>query len=104
MIAQRAGLPPEHPVASGQRARLGLVLSHVDTRCAEVPYLAGAALSAADIMSVFSLTTMRLYFAFDLAPWPNILAWLQRIGQREAYRRALQKGDPGFEPMLGPQA
>ena len=63
-------------------------------RCAQVPYPAGAALSAADIMSVFSFTTMRLFFPFDLASYPHILAWLQRIGQRGAHRRAMAKGDP----------
>ncbi len=51
-------------------------------------------------MSVFSLTTMRLFQPLDLRPYPSILADLQRIGARPAYRRAMAKGDPGFEPML----
>ena len=49
---------------------------------------------------VFSLTTMRLFMPLDLAPYPNILKYLQRIGAREAYRAAMRKGDPDMEPML----
>jgi len=56
--------------------------------------------TAADIMTVFSLTTMRLFQPFDLAAHPNIRAYLQRIGSRAAYRRAMEKGDPDLVPML----
>ena len=55
---------------------------------------------AADIMLVFGLTTMRVFVPRDLAPFPNIRAYLQRIGERPAYRRAMEKGDPGFAPLL----
>ena len=82
------------------KARLDLVLSTLAARLAEVPYLAGPQLTAADIMSVFSLTTMRLYKPYDLSPWPSILAYLERIGSRPAYRRAMHKADPDLEPLL----
>jgi len=101
MILRRIDLPADHPVAASMRARLELVLSQVEARCAEAPYLAGADFSAADIMSVFSLTTMRIFCPVDLAPYPQIRAYLQqRIGVRDAYRRAMEKGDPGMTPML----
>lgn len=88
-------------MAGAMRARLALVLSQVE-RCAQSPYLAGADLSAADIMSVFSLTTMRSFCPLELAPYPQIRAYLQqRIGVRDAYRRAMQEGDPEMAPMLG---
>ena len=51
-------------------------------------------------MAVFSLTTMRVFLPLDLAPYPHILAYLQRIGARPAYQRAMQKGDPGMAPLL----
>ena len=60
----------------------------------------GHELTAADIMAVFSLTTMRSFFPLDLSPYPNTLAYLQRIGQREAYQRAMKKGDPELTPVL----
>ncbi len=53
-------------------------------------------------MTVFSLTTMRLFKPYDLSPWPNILAYLQRVGARPAYQRAMQKSDPDLTPLLGP--
>lgn len=37
--------------------------------------------------------------AFDLALYPQIRAYLRRIGDRAAYRSAMHKGDPGMEPM-----
>jgi glutathione S-transferase len=101
MIVRRIDLPADHPVVASMRARLELVLSQVEARCAEVPYLAGAAFSAADIMSVFSLTTMRSFCPVDLGPYPQIRSYLQeRIGVRDAYRRAMHKGDPEMVPML----
>jgi glutathione S-transferase len=77
------------------------VLSRVDARCGVAPYLAGDRFSAADIMSVFSLTTMRSFCPVDLEPYPHVRAYLrERIGVREAYRRAMLKGDPGMAPMI----
>ncbi len=100
MVVSRANLPADHPVLVSVRGRLDLVLGLLEARLGEVPYLAGDALTAADIMSVFSLTTMRLFQPIDLAPYPNILAYLQRIGERPAYRRAMGKGDPDLTPLL----
>ena len=51
-------------------------------------------------MAVFSLTTMRSFFPLDLTAYPNTLVYLQRIGRREAYQRAMRKGDPGLTPVL----
>jgi len=85
--------------AANDRFRLMLVM--LEQRLSAVPYLAGAEFTAADIMSVFSLTTMRLFKPFDLSAYPNILAYLQRIGARDGYRRAMAKAEPGFTPLLG---
>ena len=51
-------------------------------------------------MSVFTFTTMRLFYPYDLKPYPAILRYLQRIGARPAYQRAMAKGDPGMTPLL----
>ena len=80
--------------------RLDRVLNLVEARLGETQYLAGAEFTAADIMIVFSLTTMRIFLPLDLAPFPNIRAYLQRIGSRPAYQRAMQKGDPELVPLL----
>jgi len=104
MILSRLDLAAEHPLARAMRGRLDRALRLMNDRLAAAPWLAGERFTAADIMTVFSLTTMRLYYPADLSPYPAILAYLQRVGARPAYQRAMAKGDPGFAPMLGPQA
>ncbi len=101
MMVSRAQLPADHPVQASAKGRFDRVMAHMEARLAEVPYLAGREFTAADIMSVFSLTTMRLFQPVDLAPYPHIRSYLQRIGERPAYRRAMAKGDPDLTPMLG---
>jgi len=72
----------------------------IEDRLGEKPYFAGDEFTAADIIMVFPLTTMRIYSPRDLTPYPNIRAYLKRIGERPAYRRAMEKGDPGMTPLL----
>lgn len=64
-------------------------------RLAEAPYFAGTEFTIADIMMGFSLTTMRAFTGRDIAGYPSIQAYLRRIAERPAYRRAMEKGDPG---------
>ena len=100
MMVGRIGLAPDHPVQTSVQGRLDRVMALVEQRLGEADYLAGSEFTAADIMSVFSLTTMRLFQPVDLKPYPNILAYLQRIGARPAYQRAMAKGDPDLTPLL----
>jgi len=100
MMLGRVGLAPDHPLQMAVQGRLDRVLALVEARLGEVDYLAGDAFTAADIMSVFSLTTMRLFHPVDLRPYPGILGYLQRMGARPAYRRAMAKADPDLTPML----
>jgi len=71
-----------------------------EQRLGEAPYLAGPDFTAADLINVFGLTTLRRFVPRDLAPFPNIRSYLKRIGARPAYRRAMAKGDPNLPPML----
>ena len=100
MMVGRIGLAPDHPVQTSVQGRLDRVMALVEQRLGEADYLAGSEFTAADIMSVFSLTTMRLFQPVDLKPYPNILAYLQRIGARPAYQRAMAKGEPDLTPLL----
>ncbi|RZL90815.1 MAG: glutathione S-transferase family protein [Variovorax sp.] len=100
MLMSRLDLPADNATLVGTRGRLARALDMLETRLGEVPYLAGAELTVADIMLVFSLTTMRYFYPLDLAPYPNILAYLRRIGERKAYQLAMQKGDPGMPLLL----
>jgi glutathione S-transferase len=80
--------------------RTDRAISLVESRLGEVPYFAGNDLTAADIMMLFPLSTLRAFTRRDLSSFPHIRAYLQRIGERPAYRRAMAKGDPGMAPML----
>ena len=91
---------PEHPVFVATKTRVELALKTVDDRLRDVPWLAGDELTAADIMTVFPLTTMRYFTPVDLAPYGNIKAYLKRVGERDAYRKAWSKGDPDLAPLL----
>ena len=100
LVARRLEPPPEHRVLADLQKRLDRALEFLDRRLGEAEYLAGSELTAADIMMVFSLTTMRSFSPYDLKPYAHILAYLRRLGAREAYRRAMQKGDPGMTLLL----
>lgn len=100
MILGRLDLPADNAVRVNTRARLDRALGLVDARLAEAPFLAGAEFTAADIMTVFSLTTMRYFMPVDLSPYLHIKAYLDRIGRREAYRNAMRNGDPGMALLL----
>jgi glutathione S-transferase len=100
LVARRLEPSPDHRVLKDLQGRLDRVLDLLNRRLGEVNYLAGKELTAADIMIVFSFTTMRAFTPYDLKPYPNILAYLRRIGGREAYQRAMRKGDPGMALML----
>ncbi len=100
MILGRLDLPLDNPLINAMKARLDLALGLVEARLAQSAHLAGDELTTADIMAVFTLTTMRNFLPFDLAPYPAIRAYLQRIAARPAYRRAMQKGDPRMPLLL----
>jgi glutathione S-transferase len=100
MILRRLDLPADNPVLVSAQGRLKLVLDLIEARLGEATYFAGNEFTAADIIMVFSLTTMRYFMPVDLSPYPNTQAYLQRIGAREAYRRAMNKGDPGMPLLL----
>ena len=100
MILRRLALPADNATLIATRGRLDRALGYLDDRLSTVPWLASADFTAADVMTVFSLTTMRNFYPLDLAPWPGIRGYLVRVGERPAYRRAMAKGDPGMPLML----
>ncbi|KAF2106567.1 glutathione S-transferase [Lophiotrema nucula] len=85
--------------------RLHVALAHFNKRVAENTWLAGDEFTAADVMSVFSFTTMRKFQNFDLSQYQGILDWLKRCTDRPAYRTAMKKGDPelDIEELISPK-
>jgi glutathione S-transferase len=100
MILNRLKLADDNPILLATKARVDRAFDLVDARTREADYLAGSEFTAADIMMGFSLTTMRYFLPYDLGRCPNIVSYLARIGNRPAYRRAMEKGDPGMALLL----
>jgi glutathione S-transferase len=100
MILNRLKLAEDNPMLLATRARVDRAFDLVEARTREADYLAGEEFTTADIMMGFSLTTMRYFQPYDLKRCPNITAYLARIGARPAYRRAMEKGDPGMALLL----
>ena len=100
MILNRLNLPSDNPMLVATKARVDRSFDLVDARVRDAKYLAGDEFTAADIMIGFSLTTMRYFLPYDLKRCPNIILYLGRIAERPAYRRAMEKGDPGMALLL----
>jgi glutathione S-transferase len=71
-----------------------------EARLGEAPFFGGRNLTTADIMMVYCLTTSRAFRGTSIADYPNVKAYLKRIGERPAYQRAMAKAEPGMSPML----
>ena len=87
------------PYARGVE-RFRKMLALMDARLVGNTWLAGDEFTAADIMTVFTLTTMRMFYPFDLNNYQGILGFLQRVSCREGYRKARANADPGLETMI----
>lgn len=100
MILNRLKLAEDNPMLVATRGRVDRAFDLVDAHVRDAEYLAGDAFTTADIMMGFSLTTMRYFQPYDLKRCPNVVKYLGRIGARPAYRRAMEKGDPGMALLL----
>lgn len=101
-MSRGAGLTADSSltVAYDQR-RFAKSLEMLDERLRNNEWLAGSEFSAADVMIVFSLTTMRYFFPFSLKEHENVLKYLERVSKREAYQTAMKKCDPDMKLVLG---
>jgi glutathione S-transferase len=74
--------------------RAHIDLKHMNERLLSNTWLAGDEFTAADVMMGWCFTTMRKFEPVDLTEYDGIKAWVDRVGEREAYRRAMGKADP----------
>ena len=89
-----AEMPP--PLAK----RVTNAWAQIERRLGEADYFGGSQLTTADIMMGFQLTTSRAFNNMSIDHLPNLKAYLQRIGTRDAYQRAMAKAEPGMPPKL----
>lgn len=84
--------------------RKQIAMKNVEEQLGKTKYLAGDEFTAADLINLFYFTTVRAFAPDDLSDSPNILRWIGEVGRRPAYVKAMEKGDPGFPPILGADA
>lgn len=98
MVLRLSGLKADtNPVVARLETKLAQVLSFMDQRLQKCEWLAGDVFTAADVMAVTSLTTMRSFYGYDLGPYLGLLGWLGRVKGREAWRVAMGKADPELD-------
>lgn len=90
----------QHPLVQWRRSGSDASFAMVDRRLRQADYFGGDVFTAADIMMLFPLTTMRKFTRRDISGLPALGNYLQRIAARPAYQRAMAKGDPGMAPYL----
>ena len=77
-----------------------LVVICRERSCLALPYgsLAGSQFTAADILCHFPFGTMANFLQIDYSAYPNIRSWLDRIGARPAYRKAMKLAGHTHDP------
>jgi glutathione S-transferase len=88
------------PLADVFAAREERAYRLIDERLGIAPYLAGECFTAADITNFFALTTYRQFSRRSIASYTHIRAYLKRVGERPAYRQAMEKCEPGMPLCL----
>lgn len=91
---------PADPISRVSGERLDRAYTMIEDRLNQVPYFAGDQMTAADIAMQFPLTTMRRFNPRDISPYPAIVAYLQRIGDRPAFQRAMARVEPDLAVLL----
>lgn len=86
----------EGPMASVMRQRLQRYLKMYEAHfTAGNLWLAGDRFTIADVVTEFPFKALRMMKQIDLSAYPRIEAYLGRMTARPAYRRAMEKAEPG---------
>ena len=64
-------------------------IDYMESTLGEQPYFAGANFTAADIMMVYVIDFLKRFEQRDLAPYPNMVRYFARIGERPAFQKAM---------------
>ena len=105
MFLQIAGVQKDSQMGGLAYERLGARIKYMDKQLEQNKYLAGPELTAADIMTLYTMTTQRYWGPqLDLNPYPNILRWIKDCTSRKAYQQAMEKGDPEMQILVTAEA
>ena len=82
---------PEAERAPDVGKNLSAELRLLEQQLAASPFVAGAGLSLADI-ALAPVVKRCVAFPYEMAPTPHIAAWLEKLGERPAFRSATAAG------------
>jgi glutathione S-transferase len=98
LFDSRSGGTSTSPRTAMLRERLARHLGMINERLADHPFLAGDVFTAADILLHFPFGTMSAFAPIDIGSYPHIRTWLDRISQRPAYQKAMQRAGHERDP------
>ncbi len=95
------GLQSDAQIVQIMKNRSKGAMQTLDDRLKDNKWLAGDMFSAADIMTLYVTSTQRYWGpSGTMGNFPNIVRWMKDCGERPAYKRAMEKGDPEMQPLL----
>jgi len=93
-------IAPDSPMAEARRASGAAALAVVEGRLGDHPFLAGERYSIADI-ALYAYVHVAGEAGFDLAEYPAIGAWLERVEATPGFMNDLQPYPPNAWPGMG---
>lgn len=87
----------DYPAASKEiaLANINRAYAFVSAALADQPYLTGSAFTVADAY-LFTIVNWHKFIGLDLAPWPTLVAYQQKVAARPAVEKAMRE-----EGLLG---
>ncbi|MBM4254996.1 MAG: glutathione S-transferase family protein [Deltaproteobacteria bacterium] len=97
-LGAKAGSPEAEMIGKAIKRREEAYYRYLDQRLGKSPYLAGPEFTCADVMVTFNLTALPLFGGRAIADLPNVVAYVKRIGERPAYKKAMEIAGPAAVP------
>ena len=88
------GVDQSAPMVARIKDGSATILRYIDSELSARPYFAGQAFTAADIMMGYTFGIVKGFMQTDMSLYPNIDAYLARIAERPAYRKAMAIANP----------
>jgi glutathione S-transferase len=89
------GIDPNSPLVGLAKHSSTQILQYIEAELGKTPYFAGSEFTAADIMMTYDFGIVRSpVMNTDMSLYPNISAYLRRIGERPAFQKAMAIANP----------